>query len=77
MAIEGNGARYIMPTMEDIVNAFTERKINESRGLYIAMCKGKIPQRGIHRRRNGKPVDPIMGQGFAYHGAHVDLVSNS
>lgn len=59
------------------MNAFTARKIAEGQALYIAMCKGKIPQRGIHRRRNGKPTAPIMGQGFAYHGAHVDMVANA
>lgn len=54
------------------MNSFTERKVAEGRALYIGMCKGKIAQRGIHRRRNGKPVKPIMGQGFAYHG-HITI----
>jgi hypothetical protein len=60
-----------------VLHPFTVRKAAEGRALYIAMCKGKVPQRGIHRRRNSKPVSPIMGQGFAYHGAHVDMVANS
>lgn len=44
------------------VNAFTERKVQEARALYVAMCKGKVAQRSIHRK-------PVIGQGFAYHGA--------
>lgn len=54
------------------MNAFTVAKVAEGRTLYIAMCKGKIAQRGIHKFRNGKPVKPVLGQGFAYHG-HINI----
>lgn len=51
------------------MNAFTARKVAEGHTLYVAMCKGKISQRGIHKMRNGKPTKLIMGQGHTYHGA--------
>lgn len=51
------------------MNSFTARKVAEGHALYVAMCKGKVPQRGIHRRRNGKPCAPIMGQNHSYHAA--------
>lgn len=55
------------------MNAFTKRKVAEGRALYVAMCKGKIAQRGIHKTRNGKKTAPIIGGGFAYHGhANID-----
>lgn len=54
------------------MNSFTARKVAEGRALYIAMCKGKVAQRGIHRYRNNKLVKPVIGQGFAYHG-HITI----
>lgn len=48
------------------MNSFTASKVAEGRALYIAMCKGKVAQRSIHRNRKNKGV--VMGQGFAYHG---------
>ncbi len=52
------------------MNAFTKRKIEEGRALYIAMCKGKVAQRSIHRNRKNKGV--VIGQGFSYHG-HINI----
>lgn len=46
--------------MSAMSKAIAQRENNRS--LYIAMCKGKVPQRSI----SGKPV---MGQGHSYHGA--------
>lgn len=54
------------------MNAFTARKVAEGRALYVAMCKGKVAQRGIRKMKNGKRVAPILGQGFAYHG-HITI----
>jgi hypothetical protein len=54
------------------MNAFTARKSAEGRALYVAMCKGKIAQRGIHKVKNGKAVKPIIGGGYAYHG-HINI----
>lgn len=54
------------------MNSFTARKSEEGRSLYVAMCKGKVAQRGIHKVRNGKRVAPIIGQGFSYHG-HIEV----
>lgn len=55
------------------MNAFTARKVAESHSLYVAMCKGKVPQRSI-RSKHGKGKDYrnagiVMGQGTSYHGA--------
>ena len=50
-----------------VLHPFTIRKVAEGRALYIAMCKGKVAQRSIHRNRKNKGV--VMGQGFSYHGA--------
>lgn len=52
----------IVPAMENRMNPFTVRKVVEAHALYVAMCKGKVAQRSIHRK-------PVMGQGFSYHGA--------
>jgi hypothetical protein len=55
------------------MHPFTQRKIEEGRSLYVAMCKGKVPQRSI-RSKHGKGKDYrntgiVMGQGTSYHGA--------
>lgn len=57
---------------KDVINSFTARKALEGRKLYEGMCKGKIPQRGIHKRRNDKAVKPIIGGGYPYHG-HISF----
>lgn len=54
------------------MNAFTARKVAEGRALYVAMCKGKTAQRGIHKVKNGKAVKPIIGGGYSYHG-HIEI----
>lgn len=56
--------------MSAMSKAIAQRE--NSRSLYIAMCKGKVSQRGIHKVRNGKRTAPIIGQGFAYHG-HTNI----
>lgn len=54
------------------MNKFTQASVARQRSQYEAMCKGKIPQRGIHKYRKGKRVQPIIGGGFPYHG-HVSF----
>lgn len=55
------------------MHPFTARKVAEGNALYVAMCKGKVPQRSI-RSKHGKGKDYknpgiVMGQGTSYHGA--------
>lgn len=58
------------------MHPFTARKVAESHALYVAMCKGKVPQRSI-RSKHGKGRDyrntgVIIGQGTSYHG-HITI----
>lgn len=51
--------------------AITQRVNNHA--LYVAMCKGKVPQRSIRSKhgRGRSHYNPgvVIGQGTSYHGA--------
>jgi len=59
----------IVLTTKDITmsNALAIARLQRisNRALYVAMCKGKVPQRSIHPGKKR----PVIGQGFSYHGA--------
>ena len=53
--------------MNNAMSKAIAQRVNNA-ALYEAMCKGKVPQRGIHRFRNGKRCAPILGNSQPYHG---------